>query len=464
MDRIDSAKAAAIGLGAVALAGCERFITTALPENFEPGSAPEESRFLARAGFGARPGEAEALKVQGQQAWIDSQLKGDAEEPNTLQSRLFKLDVLRLDTSDLFDLPEGEVMRQLQTAAILRAVYSPNQLRERMVDFWVNHFNIYAPKEDGTFFLARDQETVVRKHALGSFPEMVKASAHSPAMLRYLDNAGNKKGQPNENYARELMELHTLGVDGGYTQKDVQEVARCLTGWTVENRFMRPRGKFRFDSNLHDTGEKHVLGHVIPANGGEQDGERVLEIVAMHPSTARHLARKLCRYFGLTETASRIENLTRTYLDNQGQIAPVVRLVVEDAEFTAPESRVVKRPFDLIVSAIRQFGGDTDGRKPLIQHLDAMRQPLLNWPMPDGFPVDTEAWETTLLARWNFALALSEDRIGGTSIPKRELEKKGKDQVATLAAKLALNRTEEQGFSFTKNIALCVASPDFQWR
>jgi hypothetical protein len=224
----------------------------------------------------------------GREAFVDEQLHPtDASEPQILTLRLRGMVGEARDSGawDLQDLPERDVLRQLSQAALLRAVYSHWQLRERLVDLWTNHFNIYARKNRGAYYTPTDQANVIRAHALGTFPDLLRASARSPAMLGYLDNEANRKGVPNENYARELLELHTLGVNGGYTQRDVREVARCLTGWTIEDRFLRRRGTFRFAAERHDNGEKIVLGHRIPAGGGEGDGERVLDIVCAHPST-----------------------------------------------------------------------------------------------------------------------------------------------------------------------------------
>ena len=204
-------------------------------------------------------------------------------------------DSLDPDTGLLFDEDDHRLIGALRQSAILRAVYSRRQLQERMVEFWSDHFNIYAFKGQGPQFKVVDDHETIRAHALGKFRDLLGASARSAAMLGYLDNTSNRKGVPNENYARELMELHTLGVHGGYTQRDVKEVARCLTGWTTEKHWHR--GRFLFDPDAHDNGAKQVLGLTIAPGGGVTDGERVLDMLAGHPSTARHLARKLCVHF-----------------------------------------------------------------------------------------------------------------------------------------------------------------------
>src|SRR5437016_6531700 len=241
-DRRDLLRAGAVAGAGALLGGCARILHQVdgppMPETVSlPTTGSERiARLIDRVSFGATPNELQRVTGLGPEEFIDEQLKAERGEPLGLQFRLHNLEAFRTTPSDLRDSHESEVLQQLQRAALLRAVYSPNQLRERMVDFWTNHFNIFARKGVGTYLKTVDDVQVIRKNALGKFPDILRASAHSPAMLAYLDNQVNKKGVANENYARELMELHTLGVHGGYTQKDVQEVARCLTGWTVENR------------------------------------------------------------------------------------------------------------------------------------------------------------------------------------------------------------------------------------
>lgn len=302
------------------------------------------------------------------------------------------------------------------------------------MDFWANHFNIYGRKFLAAYRIPADQAGVIQTHALGSFPEMLTASAHSTAMLLYLDNQLNIEGVPNENYARELMELHSLGVHGGYTQRDVREVARCFTGWTMETRLLRPRGRFRFDPDLHDDGEKLVLGHKIGAGGGKADGERVLEILATHPATAHHISGKLCRHFLGDEDTGR-SDVEKAYLRSSGNVSEMLSVIfAQEAILSGPP--IAKRPFDFVVSSLRAVNASTNGEKPLQNYLDQMGQPLYQWPMPDGYPDKTSAWTGSLLGRWNFAMALCSDSIPGTRV--------------------ALTDHEE--------VALRLCQPSFQWR
>jgi uncharacterized protein (DUF1800 family) len=461
------------GAGA-ALTGCGPLgrRLTERPDQFEPlppGNVQPDRRLLDRVTFGPRPGDLEELREIGHEAFVKRELLADRPDTLALKLQLSRLDALQMEAYDLRDLPEDTVLGQLQQAAILRAVHGENGLQERMVEFWTDHFSIYGRKGLSGYRKGADERDVIRKHALGRFGDMLRASAHSPAMLMFLDNPFNQKGGPNENYAREIMELHSLGVDGGYTQQDVEEVARCFTGWRLERRFLRHRGAFRFDPDLHDDGEKTVLGVRIPAGGGQQDGERVLDILAEHPSTARFISRKLCRYF-LGEAGSKWEARTeKTFRETGGDIRSMLEpLLLSKELLDAPP--IFKRPFDYVASALRAVGGVTDGGKPLQDHLASMGQPLYQWPMPDGFPTKTSAWTGTMLGRWNFAFALAEGRIGGTSAEWAALAGERPPVDATVEGILARKRSakdevlEKWADRPEMVAALCLATPEFQWR
>ncbi|RYG42370.1 DUF1800 domain-containing protein, partial [bacterium] len=359
----------------------------------------------------------------------DRQLAADGEEPAHLTMRLRPLDALQGDAYELRDLPEDTMLNQLQQAAILRAVYSPNGLKERMAEIWTDWFCVFGRKGHAAYRLGTEQNAVVRPHALGKFSDLLAASAHSPAMLAFLDNHFNSWATPNENYARELMELHTLGVDGGYTQRDVREVARCFGGWGLENRFLRHRGAFRFDADRHDNGEKLVLGEKIPAGGGEKDGDRVLSILSIlanHPATARRVARRLGRRFLGDPEAKAVGKAERAFSESKGDIRATLAPILKSPELVEGPA-IFSRPFDFLTSTIRKSGGATDGGAPIQATLRGMGQPLYEWPMPDGYPDSDEAWTGTMLARWNYVLDLTAGRIGGTSVPE------GTDRMALLA-------------------------------
>jgi len=361
------------------------------------------------------------------------------------------------------DISQPEILRQLSKAAILRAAYSRWQLRERMVEFWSDHFNIYARKvavarerkqtdAELMYLLAADQNQVIRPHALGNFRDLVRASMRSPAMLGYLDNHVSKKGKPNENYARELMELHTLGVDGGYSQQDVRDVARCLTGWTIEDRFLQRTGAVRFDPAMHDNGEKWVLGNRIAPGGGSADAERVLDILCNHPSTARFVSKKLTSaFYGLGEGQSALSALAeKIFRKTHGDLAATVTEMFLWPGFRDAPPKM-KRPFDVVVSAVRATGAVTDGDQGIQSHLEKMGQPLHQWPMPDGYPIDNESWEANLLPRWNFADALASNAIEGTRLEP------------SIAVERLQKWTSDRGSSARERIATVLASPEFQW-
>ncbi|MGH9934884.1 MAG: DUF1800 family protein [Blastocatellia bacterium] len=328
-------------------------------------------------------------------------------------------------------------LRELQQAKLLRAVFSEKQLQEVMVDFWFNHFNVFGQKDAGRWLLTSYERDVIRPHALGSFKDLLTAVAQSPAMLFYLDNFmsqaqppaqplkfdadGNPAPPPrrpglNENYARELMELHTLGVDGGYTQQDVIEVARCLTGWTIG-----PRGNmsFTFRPRAHDRGEKIVLGTRIAPGGGIEDGLRVLDILSKHPSTAKFISRKLCRRFVADEPPqSLVDRVAEKFTETGGDIREVARAILTSPEFFSPKHyrNKVKSPLELAASAIRATGATTDGAAPLIQAVARMGEPLYLCQPPTGYDENSAEWlsSATLLERMNFAVALVGARINGT--------------------------------------------------
>ena len=426
----------AIALGAVGcgevrrqaqkLTGSPAATYTALPKNVE--AAGSALHALNRVGFGPKPGDVAHVVAVGPAAWIEEQLADRMEEDPTVTWRVNALDTQQMeqDSPDTFYCTDyDQIQREMAQAALLRAVYSRHQLREQLADFWTNHFNIFSLKNDGRALLPTDTARVLRPHVLGRFHEMLTASAKSPAMLAYLDNNQNQKRDPrtgggaNENYARELLELHTLGVKSGYTMKDIQAVARCFTGWTVTTGFNR--GQFSYQADIHDNGMKYIpfLNLTIVPNGGEKDADRVLETLSAHPATARFVVQKLCRRF-LGEVpepiAARAES---AYLHSGGDIRKTLRPILLDADgLLKPEGRkpMLKRPLDMMVSAVRALAADTDGGEALQRHLVQMGQPLYEWPMPDGFPEKAAAWTGSLLPRWNFVLALASNAVPGTSV------------------------------------------------
>jgi len=331
--------------------------------------------------------------------------------------------------------PAQVIARDLTDAKILRAVYSNRQLDEVLVDFWYNHFNVYLDKGADRYLVTSYERDVIRPHVLGKFRDLLEATAKSPAMLFYLDNwqsVGPDAPRPrnpanakqarrglNENYGRELLELHTLGVDGGYTQKDVTEVARCFTGWTI-NQPQRG-GKFVFNPRLHDNGSKTVLGVEIPAGGGESDGEKVLDIVAHHPSTARFISLELARRFVADEPlAALVNRMAATFTRTDGDIREVLRAMFNSREFWSVGAyrSKMKSPLDMVASAVRAVDGDVDFAFPLVNQVAQLGEPLYRKQEPTGYSDSSEEWLNTagLLARMNFALQLSHNKVPGVKV------------------------------------------------
>ena len=427
------------------------------------------------------------------------QQPGAMPEEGDPQRRQYRQAIMKYMREQGLESPQ-RIMYELNASRILRAVYSERQLQEVMVDFWTNHFNVYAQKGADRWFLTSYDRDVIRPNALGNFRDLLEATAKSPAMLFYLDNfqsmspnaQGNRRlfrrqrmdtegpgpmqpggifggrrmrqnearqrrmereqqqqgggqtaaQQPrpqqqrmrrgiNENYARELMELHTLGVEGGYTQKDVQEVARAFTGWTI----FQPRGggiygdegnesragTFYFAPRMHDDGEKNVLGVKIPAGGGVEDGRKVLDVLVAHPSTAKFIATKLARKFvSDTPDPALVKRVADAFHNSKGDIKATLRALFNSPEFNSAEARraKIKTPFELAVSALRTLDAQVEARPALIQWVARMGEPLYGYQAPTGYPDEASYWVNTgaLLERLNFSLALVSNRIPGARV------------------------------------------------
>jgi uncharacterized protein (DUF1800 family) len=372
------------------------------------GKMSPEQRLVQRATMGWSLAEQQLIDQLGYQGWLERQLDYESIDDSGLEEALAEaLPSLAMTPAEILDRyrnEQGRPIIELIVAAIYRALYSPRQLFERMAIFWTDHFNIHLFSDLAFFLKPVDDREVVRVHAMGTFPELLSASAHSPAMLSYLTNDSNVKGAPNENYARELMELHTLGVDRGYTETDVKEVARCFTGWTYYGRFGGARtGRFLFNAGEHDDGEKVVLGHTIPAGGGIEDGERVLEILASHPNTARFVAEKLLRYFWRYDPpTSAINQVKNVYLSTGGDIRALLRSVLRKNRMKNASPKL-KRPLHLMTSALRALGAGLRSPGFLIEQLFIAGHLPFNWAPPNGYPDSEGYWSGFVLPRWNFA-------------------------------------------------------------
>jgi uncharacterized protein (DUF1800 family) len=329
--------------------------------------------------------------------------------------------------------PAQVVARDLAEGKLLRAIYSNRQLEEVLSDFWFNHFNIYLDKGADRYLVTEYERDVIRPRVLGKFRDLLEATAKSPAMLFYLDNwqsVGPNAPQPrgqgnkgrrglNENYGRELLELHTLGVDGGYTQKDVTEVARCFTGWTI-NQPQRG-GEFSFNKRLHDAGEKTVLGVKISAGGGMEDGEKVLDIVARQPATAHFVSRKLAQRFVADDPPpALVERMAQTFLKTDGDLRAVMKTMLESKEFWSVGAyrSKMKSPLEMVASAVRAVNGNVDYAASLMQQVAQLGEPLYRKVEPTGYSNASQEWLNSagLLARMNFALQLADNKVPGVKV------------------------------------------------
>ncbi len=538
----------------------------ALPVSAAPGATRQPvadvAHALDRLTFGPRPGDIEAVAKMGLARWIEIQLQPDRIPDGGLQTRLAHLQTLRLSSHDLmkgYELPreikkkvqeamaaaEGEadeararvrrelraeyrdkmeglprqVIEELQEAKLIRAAHSERQLEEVLVDFWMNHFNVYAQKGAVRYLVGEYEREVIRPRAFGRFEDLLKATAESPAMLFYLDNwlssapgvsgmeqkrqrpmgmgrggrpgglrrpmppqrsipqqAASRKRGLNENYARELMELHTVGVDGGYTQKDVTEVARCFTGWTIKG-LRKQRPEFAFDLRLHDGGEKLVLGQPVKANG-KGEGDEILHRLASHPNTAKFISFKLARRFVADEPPpALVERAVETFRRTDGSIREVVRTIVTSAEFLSPQYRSVKvkTPLEFAVSAVRALGATVSDGSDLARRIAGMGMPLYLQQPPTGYRDTADAWVSTsgLVARLNLALDLAGGRVSGVSFAKADPASDNESIVQVVVQRLvpagigeSTRKTlvAEGGDDAARIAGLVLGSPEFQRR
>ncbi len=490
-------------------------------------------RRLKKSQNGAAPGVADAkngaptgetMQPNGAMAMQDPALVAPAaksrfNQPLTAQQ---KATMARIEAANLPPRASIEALGQLTVDKLARAVSSKRQLQEVLVDFWGNHFNVDVKKAQVRTLKIRDDRDVIRAHVFGTFRELLGASAHSPAMLVYLDNArstrefpvratkraqGQKRGGLNENYGRELMELHTLGVDGGYTQTDVTEVARCFTGWSLDPE----SGKFVFRARAHDNGAKVVLGQTIAAGGGPSDGERVLDILAQSPATANFIARQLClRFVCDTPPDALVTRIAGVFTRTNGDLSAVYRALFAAPEFLSEGAyrAKIKSPLEYTVSAVRALGGtldvDAQGadfrllatggaslsqgnngnrnralkrvvKKPLGVEIANMGQPLFSCQPPTGYPEDSRKWvsASALVSRLNFALALTGGNIGDVSLTKDTFRAAPLDEMAqnllgapmTPATRdLIAGEAQKSPGDGARLRALVLGSPEFQRR
>jgi uncharacterized protein (DUF1800 family) len=458
--------------------------------------------FLNRTSFGPTREEVQKVNRLGISAYFEEQLHPERVSDSLAEEKLAGLKTMRLSSrelTELYPLPKQQagqqemmgqqqmqgprtVILELQQARLLRSVYSQRQLYEIMVDFWSNHFNVFSAKGADRWLTTVYDRDTIRPHALGRFKELLLATSQSPAMLFYLDNwlsanpntvvarlaPNNPRRGLKENYARELMELHTLGVDGGYTQTDVREVARCFTGWTI--RQPRGEGTFHFEPRIHDNGEKIVLGTRIPAGGGMEDGLRVIDLLSRHPSTARFISLKLARRFVADDPPpSLVSKAAEAFSRSEGDIPTVLKTLIDSPEFLARETyqAKVKKPLEFVASALRATGAEVHLSHQLLRYLGRMGEPLFLAQPPTGYPDVAASWTSPdmLLTRMNFAADLIGNRIPGSRVRIDALGTK--DSFARLIAPDALSTATRSALAETEGsqaIALLMAAPEFQRR
>ena len=397
---------------------------------------------LNRLAFGARPGDVDKVAREGVDVWIDQQLHPETIADRAVDTRLCQLPTLEMTNADIvnayykpiqqarrekkagdaidteqmkmFRQKSLEVVRDLVAQRVIRATQSERQLNEVMVDFWFNHFNVFAGKGIDRFLLTSYERDAIRPRIWGRFEDLLMATAKSPAMMFYLDNAKSRVNALNENYAREIMELHTLGVDGGYTQKDVTELSRVFTGWSIDPR----TGTFVFRPRMHDRGEKAVLGVRFPAGGGMEEGERMIHILAHQPATAQHIAMQLCeRLVSDNPPKALVDRVATTFLARDGDLRATVKSVVTSAEFWDPQVYQAKEktPFEYVVSALRAVNATVMNPMPVARALQQIGEPLYGAQPPTGYSDKSEAWINSgaLMSRLNFVVALTNNQLPG---------------------------------------------------
>jgi uncharacterized protein (DUF1800 family) len=495
------------------------FVATLLLAVLPAHSAPltqeqQAAHVLNRLAYGAKPGDIERVSQMGVQRYIDSQLNpATIAYPAALTERLATLDSANRSAGDVVgefvelrkDVRNEEegakqrrragvaaIARETAEARVLRAIDSPRQLEEVMVDFWYNHFNVFAGKGIDRALVASYERDAIRPYVMGSFRDLLGATARHPAMLYYLDNylstADGYTADPvrkaiamlapnaprakarglNENFARELMELHTLGVDGGYTQKDVTELARMLTGWTYDQRaLVRSNQTFRFDPQRHDQGVKTWLGREV-AEQGQREGEMALDVLAGHPATARHISYKLAQYFVQDNPPpALVERMARSFLETKGDIRSVLRTMFASAEFMAPEAlgAKFKTPYQFVISAARASAAPVLNIAPLLAAMNQLGMPLYGCQTPDGYKNTQDAWlnPDALTRRIAFATALAGGKLPLATPPAPVLDPA--QLQATLGDAISSRtRTTVAASAEPLRAAMLLGSPDFMQR
>ena len=440
--------------------------------------ADPKLRLVRRATMGLSPADVSDVRRMGYQQWLNSQVfYSEIDDSLTDSTVAQRYPLLSQTAAQLAPVNQGTLQTQLQEATLYRAVVSRRQLYERMVEFWSDHFNISFPKVG--YLKALDDRDVIRKFAMGKFSDLLKASAHSPAMLAYLDQNTSRVGSPNQNYVRELMELHTLGVDGGYTQDDVAELSRVFTGWTFTGA-----GDFSFNPQRHDYTQKVVLGVTLPAtspssgSAGILEGEQMLNVLINHQSTARFIATKMLKWLLTPEpTTAQVNAIANVYRVTKGDIKLMVRAILNDAWITAAPLKF-KRPFHYVASAMRATTPAITSVSTMRNQVRTLGQESFVFETPDGYPDTVEYWSGNIAPRWSFANTLTglnnqtviatAPYLAGTA--DAAIDKMQADYFADelpLATRLVLlNYLKGGTFDVTRvreTIALALSAAEFQW-
>lgn len=480
----------------------------ALPVPAAPQATPLDARrqavhVLNRLAFGPSPGDVDRVVKMGWRSWIEEQLDPASIEDSAMDRRLEAFPSLRLSMAQTYrgyrppkdlapdspkeqrdlELEKQRLRRNLQAeldeSVLLRAVESKRRFQEVIVDFWRNHLNVSCDK--APYWANHYEENVLRKHAFGRWEDLLLASAKHPAMLVYLDNHLSKKGNINENYAREVMELHTLGVDNYYTQRDVEDLTRVLTGWTCFWRYDKDgteHWRFVFRENHHDTEPATVLGLRLDGAGGVADGERALRYLARHEGTSRFLSQKLCRHLVADDPPEAlVAHVAAVFRATDGNLPAVYRAIVLSPEFMDPAcyGAKLKTPFEFVVSALRATATRIESGRPALQALETMGQPVFKCDIPTGYSDQAEAWldPGALVHRWEFARRLADGKLKGLAVPDalpcgvaklspEEASHKVLEAVLPGGSPSSLEQQLTGSIDVRHMVALALASPEFQ--
>ncbi len=403
--------------------------TVAPPGTRELTPAELRLHVARRLTHGPTPELLEHIEAVGVDGFIDEQLAPGTIDDAACEARLRPLHrihdsaatIAERESRPLLGERSGRALDDLRAATVVRAVHSRRQLQEVVVGMWTDHLNIWGDRGELRAEKVVDDREVIRRHALGRFADLLVASAHSPAMLRYLDNHSSRAEHPNENYARELLELHTLGA-GNHSERDVRDTARVLTGWSIDDDH-----RFRFDAANHDAGPATVAGWSTPGRsgaGGQRDGVELLVHLARHPATARNVAMRIARRL-VTDAPSPalVEHLAQVYLDHDTSIVPVVAAAVRSREFRTSWGAKYRRPFEFAVASLRALGAELDARtlaedRRLDHLLDRLGQRPFSWEAPDGYPDDSASWRSPndVVGRWSLVSLAAAGHVRGVEV------------------------------------------------